>query len=272
MSIVPSAEVLRAFGVSATPPRRLSGGQDMTWVADHLVLKPIEESRAADAEAEWTADVLTAIPEAGFRVSRPVRADDGRWVVDHWTASMHIEGEHVLDGRWPEVLRAGERFHEALEAIPRPEFLDQRTNPWSVGDRAAWGDELPVVGDAFHQLIARFWSAHAPVALASQVIHGDLPGNILFAAGLDPAVIDFSPYYRPAGFGLAIVLVDAIVWYNAPVSLAQCIDHLDHYEQLMMRAAIFRLVTADQVAAQRGPTWVAQQIAAHEPIAELLGV
>ena len=54
-----------------------------------------------------------------------------------------------------------------------------------------------------------------PVRAANQVIHGELSGNVLFAAGQAPAVIDFSPYRRPAAYADAIVAVDGLLWFGA---------------------------------------------------------
>ena len=50
-------------------------------------------------------------------------------------------------------------------------------------------------------------------------MHGDLTGNVLFADDLAPAVIDFSPYWRPTGFASAIVVGDALLWEGADETL-----------------------------------------------------
>ncbi len=263
--------MLQAFAASGVPAR-LQGGQGTTWEVDGVVLKPISTSPASHDEANWIATVMECLPEAGFRVPRPIRSVDGQWVVDGWTASQRVDGEHALVDRWVDVLEVGGRFHDALAGIPRPAFLDRRRNPWSVGDEAAWCDTQPVVGDIFRPLVERLWNFLSPIAGASQIIHGDLTANVLFARHLDPAVIDFSPYFRPAGFALAIVVVDAIAWHGAQLAIARHLDHVSDRDQLIARAAIYRLVTADQVARTRPTGWSALQVAAHEPCAELVGV
>lgn len=53
-------------------------------------------------------------------------------------------------------------------------------------------------------------AAVRPVRLPSQLVHGDIAGNVLFAAGQSPAVIDFSPYWRPPGYALAVAAVDLL--------------------------------------------------------------
>jgi len=69
-------------------------------------------------------------------------------------------------------------------------------------------------------------------------MHGDLGGNVLFADGLPPAVIDLSLYWRPPSFASAIVVGDALVWEGADASLAEEV-HL----QYLTRALIYRAVT-----------------------------
>jgi uncharacterized protein (TIGR02569 family) len=166
----------------------------------------------------------------------------------------------------------GEAFHAALHDTERPAFLDRRTHPWSVGDRAAWGEiPSPVTAPAFGSVIDRLFAFLRPVDLPSQVIHGDLTGNVLLADGLAPAVIDFSPYFRPSGYGLGVIIVDAIAWYGATHDLVGQADHVPCLDQLVARAAIYRLVTAAVVAPSQLPGWAATQIAAHLPILELLG-
>jgi hypothetical protein len=50
------------------------------------------------------------------------------------------------------------------------------------------------------------------------LIHGDLTGNVLFHDELPPAIIDFTPYWRPLEFQSAVVVADALVWEGAPPS------------------------------------------------------
>ncbi|MGI8679014.1 MAG: hypothetical protein ACR2LX_10075 [Jatrophihabitans sp.] len=100
------------------------------------VLKPVEDA----AEAGWVTGLLSTVEQQGFRVPRPLRAQDGRWVVDGWTATEFVAGEAAPVGRWGQLLAASRAFHAALAATPRPEFLDGRTHRWAHADRVAWGD------------------------------------------------------------------------------------------------------------------------------------
>jgi hypothetical protein len=62
-------------------------------------------------------------------------------VIDGWSAWRWLEGEHT-PRRWPEIIAAGEAFHQVLEGVERPTFIDRRAHPWAIGDKVAWG-ELP---------------------------------------------------------------------------------------------------------------------------------
>ena len=139
-------------------------------------------------------------------------------------------------------LAVGERFHRALAGVPRPSaLLEARTDGWARADRVAWG-ELEAGRFAALPEVARLLAACRPVGGVSQLVHGDLSGNVLFADGVAPAVIDFSPYWRPPAYASAIVLSDAVVWHGAPLEpLAD--------GQFLVRALLFRLLSERDPAA-----------------------
>ena len=84
-----------------------------------------------------------------------------------------------------------------------------------------------------------------PISLPSQLIHGDLTDNVLFDDELAPAIIDLTPYWRPAAFASAIVVHDAVRWWSAdPEPLIAATAHLEEFPQLFVRAAIYRMVTS----------------------------
>ncbi len=95
--------------------------------------------------------------------------------------------------------------------------------------------------DAKH--VARLAAARRPLDASDQLIHGDLIGNVLFAEGLPPAMIDLSPYWRPAPFAAAVVVADALVWEGADVALVAQTGHIDRFEQYLVRALIYRAIT-----------------------------
>ncbi len=128
----------------------------------------------------------------------------------------------------------------------RPAFLDRRTDAWAIADRVAWGEldagDIPVV-----KHLPALLAAVRPVAASSQLIHGDLTGNVLFADGLAPAIIDLSPYWRPPSFASAVVVADALVWEGADERLLRAWTNGADFTQYLLRALIYRAV-ADRLA------------------------
>ena len=153
------------------------------------------------------------------------------------------------------MIAASRAFHAALAGRPAPPWLGQDGSQWTVGDQVAWGERDPgsVLAAAPRPLAAQLRSLLAalrPVRLPAQLIHGDLGGNVLFAAGEPPAVIDFSPYWRPAGLALAVAAVDALTWSGAdPAILGELADQPE-LDQLLARAHVGRLVT--EIVSRRG--------------------
>jgi len=233
----PPRSVVGAFG-GAWPPELLGGGEGRSWRAGDIVLKPLDRSVE---ELEWQAGLLARVRGEAFRLPSSVRTAEGALNADGWYATAFLTGRHE-PGRWPDIIRVGEAFHAAIATERRPAFLDRRTDPWAIGDRVAWGD-LPVSDFADSKHVARLAAARRPLDASDQLIHGDLTGNVLFAEGLPPAIIDLSPYWRPAPFAAAVVVADALVWEGADVALVAQIGHIDRFEPYLVRALIYRAIT-----------------------------
>jgi uncharacterized protein (TIGR02569 family) len=236
----PPAQVLAAFEVSARP-EPLSGGQATAWRAGDVVLKPLDMSIDA---LRWQAEVLGAVEPDGFRVAPPLRTSEGELVVDGWTAWPMLAGTHAP--RWAQIVAVGERFHRALAGVERPAaVLDPRADGWARADRIAW-EEQPAGDFGRVPEVTHLLAARTAVSAPSQLIHGDLSGNVLFADGLPPAVIDLSPYWRPPAYASAIVAVDAVLWHGADVDLLSTVAA---DAQLLVRALLFRLLATRHPAA-----------------------
>ncbi|MGW6059273.1 aminoglycoside phosphotransferase [Streptomyces sp. NPDC055189] len=245
---LPGRDVLNAFRLTGRTVR-LPGGEGNSVRVGDVVLKPT----GPDGEfAEWLGDVMESLTEDGFRVARPLRAITGAWSHDGWAASRFVAGaepDHAAAPRWLEVVAAGRAFHRALADVPRPGFLDRRRDWWAIGDRVAWQEEkadlLPALREPYDELAALL----GPMPrVRPQLVHGDLTGNVLFAPGLAPAVIDFSPYWRPPAFGEAVVVGDALIWHGAGPELlheAASASGPDFVEYVA-RALVFRLVTSSE--------------------------
>jgi len=234
----PSREVLAAFGDDRDPVP-LTGGRGLAWRVGDLVFKPAD---LAPDELAWQADVLPTVDASDVRLSFPQRTIDGELVVDGWTAWPYLPGEH-LDGRWPDIIAVGDRLHRAIAGLAHPAFVAARTSPWAIGDRVAWGEaSIDPYRDVPH--VARLADRLEPVEARSQLIHGDLAGNVLFADGLPPAVIDLSLYWRPTAFAIEIVVADALVWEGADESLLESVADVADFSQMLLRALLYRLVAA----------------------------
>lgn len=246
----PEYEVLAAFGAKGQA-RPLPGGQGGTWCADGIVLK----RTGLRTETAWRAHTLNALPKsAEFRVAPPVRSMDGTWTVTGWEAWRLVPGT-ADERRVDDVVRVGRAFHAALADVPRPRFLDERDDPWSRADRFSWG---PGAGGAAEQgfpagefgLVEPLLAARTPLAEdASQVVHGDLLGNVLFAdaEGLPPAIIDWAPYWRPAGWATAVAVVDALCWYGAGPDVLDRWQDVPDWRQLLVRALLYRIATHERL-------------------------
>jgi len=237
----PPRRVLDAFGVVGVP-EPLPGGAGRSIRVANAVYKQVDD----EAEAQWAAEVLDTIDENGFRLARPLRAADGAFVVAGWTASRWVSGENSPP-RWAQLLAASRAFHAAAAGLPRPAFLDGRTHRWARADRVAWGEAAGRVVPELMPLLRRLEALRAPVTIPAQVVHGDLSGNLLYHPVLAPAIVDFSPYYRPVAYAEAVAVVDGLLWYDADPRLVDAVGG-DQPIQMLVRAAIFRLVAASERA------------------------
>jgi uncharacterized protein (TIGR02569 family) len=244
----PSVDVVSAFGGDVATLARLPGGQGASWRAGSVVLKPVGDER----EVAWLAALLARVADGpDFRVGRPITLPDGSCVVDGWAATRWLEGSHEPD-RFDDLLVTSDAFHRALALVPVPwpDLLRDRTSPWAIGDRVAWGEAsmrdaaepVRVMFDRLLPLVSTDWKGSIP-----QVIHGDVSGNILFAdaSGLPPAIIDVSPYYRPHSFANAILVADSVAWEHAPLTFAsRFLVTGESRAELLARAVMFRLAAA----------------------------
>ena len=220
--------MLAAFGLTARP-ERLTGGQGTSWRVGDAVLKPDD---APPAYLAWRARVLDRLAgRPDLRVPAPLRSRTGESSAHGWTASRWEPGDHV-PGSWRAAADAGRRLSAALADEPEPDVLAQRTDPWAVADRIAWGEQpLP---DGAGPVLRALAAARRPVDLPSQLVHGDLSGNVLLADGLPPLVLDLSPYWRPAAYATAVVVAD-----GGPADLGDG----PLWPQLVLRARLFRAAT-----------------------------
>jgi uncharacterized protein (TIGR02569 family) len=257
-------DIRAAFGVPCGSAKRLRGGAGTCWQADGLVLKPGQHP----VVGAWLADVYAELTGPGFQVPQPIRAHDGTWVVGGWTAWTTVDGEPNPVRRWPELVAASHAFHAAIADVPAPRWLGRRRNRWAVAERATWDDEPVEIAPELIGPVTALRAATRPIELPGQLIHGDLAGNVLFAEGQPPAVIDFSPGERPAAYALAVAAVDVLTWSGASPDILDDLDGEDEIDQLLLRAAIWRLITESLGLPDADSRDAARR--ANEPVVELL--
>jgi uncharacterized protein (TIGR02569 family) len=233
--MAPPDSVLAAFGAKAAASP-VGGGQGRGFRAGDVFLKPVE---LTEEEASWTADVTSGLEQRGFQVASPIRGSNHRWVVDGWCAWEWFDGRHEA-ARWDEKLAACRDFHRALRGVPAPSFFGTRVDPWAIADRMCWG-EIPIsCSPETVVVVDRLMPFLEDCADESQVIHGDIAGNLLFGSDGPPCVIDFAPYFRPPAFAEGVMVVDAVTWEGAPASLLEVVSR-----PMVARGALRRVLEHD---------------------------
>lgn len=229
------------------------------------MLKPVDD----EEEANWLAEFAARLPQRAFRLAAPVAARGGRWIVDGWSAWTRLEGQHSTT-RWPELLEAASAFHAATRSVSKPQFIERlgwaMTTPldrWRLADRIVWG-EIPIGDLAGVAHVGRLLEVRRNLHLPSQLVHGDLSGNVLFAKGLAPAIIDLSLYWRPVGYSAALVVADALTWEGAPQETVHLLESFTDWPQLLVRAVLFRVLVSE--LARRAEPLRADAEEAYRPI------
>jgi uncharacterized protein (TIGR02569 family) len=258
----PSISTLEAFGVRGRPVP-LPGGQGTTFRVGNIVLKPTHN----EVETIWVIEVLDGIVENAFRVPQFLSSDTGELLVDGWMAYEFLPGK-MVQGHWVEKREVLERFHRSLKDVPFPPFFAHREDPWALADFMAWG-EMPITCHArLKHAVKKLVECMEPIEVTNQIIQGD-PDNILFAKNLPPAIIDFCPYWRPADFALAVLVVDKLVWEAADESIVQVFADISEFPQLLVRAELRRILEIDGHFRQFGKDCL-DEIDAHLPTIEFI--
>jgi hypothetical protein len=186
--------------------------------------------------ANWTATHVR-VPEPVM----PHGPGETGWSSDGWGAQLLIRGRDTEPHELEKIRAASNAFHEVVRDLPRPGFMDNRDDPFAFGDRLAWEGVEPEGDAATLALIERLRDHLTPVSGRPQVIHGDILGNVMLADGQVPTVIDWPPYFRPAATATAIAATDAVTFRDAPVSLLDEWSTGEDWNQLLVRALLYRL-------------------------------
>ena len=228
--------VRTAFGVAEHEPRVVEWAGRLVWQCGEVLIRPV----ADNAVASWSAGVLDGLHVEGVRLARPVRASDGRWIVAGWAASRYVAG--ALEPRYDAVVDTANRLHAATAAVARPRLLDDRSDLLTRSAAGAFGElKLTLDPDRGGELYAQLAAYRTPIRSASQVVHPELFGAVLFDRAGSPAVFDLVPCWRPTAWAAAVTVVDALAWGDAEPALIHRWDRLPEWPQMLLRAVLHRL-------------------------------
>jgi Ser/Thr protein kinase RdoA (MazF antagonist) len=242
--IVPEA-IRDAFGATGDV-ETLPGSA--TYRVGDLVLKKLapdslENDRSLDL-APWLFGALCDLPQSGFIVPKPVRSSGGRWVLEGaWTASQFVFGHPMTPVDTSAVLLGIRALHRQLAAVDQHPALATNSTAWGVAHRECWASHPPPVQPELQPLLDQLFARLEPVpALRSQLIHGDLnTTNILVEPSGLPIFLDFTPFWAPADFAIAMFANWAGPRSNNLRLLEQFRDE-PHFQQLLLRASIRMLL------------------------------
>ncbi len=161
------SHVLKRFGVRGEPTL-LPRGSRPVFRVDGLVLKhlrpgSLEHDRSLDL-APWLAEGVATLPQARFRMPRPVRTRDGLWLTeDGWTAWTYLEGHHATAQDLPTCIDSIVALHRALRAVPKHPLLDRNQSPFGRADTACWSDKPDEVHPAIEPLVDALYALRWPL-------------------------------------------------------------------------------------------------------------
>jgi hypothetical protein len=214
-------------------------------------------------EARWLAEDVACVPQSGFRLATPLMATNGKWIVDGWSAWSWMPGTHHRKDLSASI-RAGRAFHLALAHLPRPMWRDKMVDPWTMGDRIAWGEAPLELHPSIMELCAPLMGGLRLEPGEPGVCHCDLAGNTLLQDGMEPGLIDLSLYWRPTEFAVAVAAVDFLDWYGAtPAMLIAELGESRQVFELLARAQVYRLATYQGLAL--GENELKAKLRVHEP-------
>lgn len=227
------------------PLVRLPSGEGRTYRAGDVIYR-----RDPNAEENaFIVDLYRSIEQNGFRVPLPIRSTSGAWTTaEGWTAWTFVSGLPATPADLEQVIPAIQSFHHALAQVDRPAYLDRRDSPYDRADRLAWSD-APAIDERFVSLITPLMQRKRDLPdLRCQLIHGDLnEQNILCAPGLPPALIDMTPYWRPAEFALAVLAF----WIGPYRGRAEILPHfapIAAFDQMLIRMALRTIFVSQEFA------------------------
>ncbi len=264
------AQAMREFNLAGNP-QILPGGSTPNYRIGNIVLKRIRETSLENDHspelAAWMAEFTSRIPQTGFRLPRPLPTGEDTWITDDgWAATEFLAGHHPRMGEIPGCIRAIQSFHLALAQIPAHPQMNDNHTAWGLAHQWSWGEKPAKVQSELQPLVDRLYALRQPISSAPwQLIHADLnPENILVEPGLAPAFLDFSPFWGPPEFAMAI-----FANFSGPrrrdMAVLRHFSQISNFKQLLIRAAIRMLLVVSVLDGLEGwetceEKWAAEHI------------
>jgi len=137
-------------------------------------------------------------------------------------------------------------------------------DPWTMGDRIAWGEAPLDLDPRILVLCEPLMRALRLKPGTPGLCHCDLAGNTLLHEGSAPGLIDLCLYWRPPDFALAVAAVDFLDWYGATPAMvtAEFGRSREAFEHLA-RAQVYRLATYQGLALEEED--LTSKLQVHEP-------
>jgi uncharacterized protein (TIGR02569 family) len=232
-----------AFGITEKITL-LPGGFDLkTYRSRNIILRNLGKN--AQEVGTWHAELFNQTKQDGFRVAKPIKAANGSWFFNGWVAEHFLEGSPATKNDIKAIINAANNFHAALAGIPLPEYRKKNPTMWDRADQWAWNEVPEDIDPMLRELALELQALKKPVTLKDQLIHGDLNiNNILISDTLPPAIIDFTPYFRPVEFALAVTAY----WvgpYTGDIKILEEFKDIKEFDQMLIRAGLRSMLTQE---------------------------
>ena len=202
---------------------------ETSWRCGDLVVKPLDLSIE---EVRWRGALFEAARER--RLSRLAAA---RRSATAGVPGSTCAGEH-RERAWSEIIAVGERFHAAIVGRRRGRrfWISAQTTgrSASASPGVSFRPRSSLTSSTCRDSQRRSGRSTRPRASSCTATS---PATCSSRTTLPPAVIDFSPYWRPTGFASAVVVGDALLWEGADADLLKAVDHVDDFPQFLRAGA-----------------------------------
>lgn len=239
--------VIKAFNIKESICE-LTGGCQKVYRAGNVVVKRIFsdslESQHSVPLALWLAEIFNTIADDGFRLSRPLLAVDGRWMLsDGWMACSYLDGESATSKDTPKIIESIISLNYALKDYTKHSLLDSNETAWGYAHYHCFENMPHDVHPQLYELVSKLYEKCKPLpGLKCQLIHGDLNlGNIIIAPGKPAGFIDFTPFWAPAEFALAM-FANWVGPRAGDLKVLEYFKNINNFDQLLIRASIRMLL------------------------------